>query len=138
MNIKAEELNLKLSHFNVSHGMHHDNNYSTALDIAKLSCYAMSKQYFRDIVSVQLHECPSSEYEDVIYKWENTNQLLKEGYTGIKTGITPTAGPCLAASTIKEGYNVVVVVLSCCSMDSRWYEVPKLVNWGVKKIIKIA
>jgi len=22
-------------------------------------------------------------------------------------------------------------------MDSRWYEVPKLVNWGLKKIIKI-
>jgi D-alanyl-D-alanine carboxypeptidase len=32
------------------------------------------------------------------YKWENTNKLLDiQGFDGIKTGITPTAGPCLAA-----------------------------------------
>ncbi len=31
-------------------------------------------------------------------KWENTNKLLSEGWSGIKTGITPNAGPCLAAS----------------------------------------
>ena len=63
--------------------------------------------------------------------------MLKEGYDGIKTGITPTAGPCLAASIQKDEFYVVVVVLSCCSMESRWYEVPKLVNWGIKKIQKL-
>ncbi len=29
--------------------------------------------------------------------WRNTNKLLKNGFEGIKTGITDTAGPCLAA-----------------------------------------
>ena len=96
-----------------------------------------TKPLFRRVVNEQVHECPSKEFKDHLYKWENTNQLLKEGYSGIKTGITPSAGPCLSACTKKDGYNVVVVVLSCCSMESRWYEVPKLVNWGVKKIIKI-
>ena len=42
MNSLAEELNLKNSHFNVSHGMHHENNFSSAADIAKLSCHAMT------------------------------------------------------------------------------------------------
>ena len=27
--------------------------------------------------------------------------MLKEGWSGIKTGITPNAGPCLAASVDK-------------------------------------
>lgn len=63
--------------------------------------------------------------------------LLKEGYDGIKTGITPTAGPCLAASIKKDGFRVIIIVLSCCSMESRWFEVPKLVTWGLKKIQKI-
>lgn len=76
-------------------------------------------------------------YPGHVYKWENTNYLLKEGFSGLKTGITPTAGPCLAATIDRDDYNVVVVVLSCCSMDSRWYEVPKLVSWGIKKIKKI-
>mgnify|MGYP006089526649 CR=1 FL=1 len=137
MNESAEEQGLKMSHFNVAHGMHNESNYSTAFDMAKLSCYAMTKPLFRRVVNEQVHECPSKEFKDHLYKWENTNQLLKEGYSGIKTGITPSAGPCLSASTTKDGYNVVVVVLSCCSMESRWYEVPKLVNWGVKKILKI-
>jgi D-alanyl-D-alanine carboxypeptidase (penicillin-binding protein 5/6) len=52
MNKKAEELGLKMSHFNVSHGMHNDQNYSTALDMAKLSCYAMSKDLFKKVVKV--------------------------------------------------------------------------------------
>ena len=63
--------------------------------------------------------------------------MLKEGFNGIKTGITPTAGPCLAASIEKDGFKICVIVLSCCSMDSRWIEVPKIINWGIKKIQKI-
>jgi D-alanyl-D-alanine carboxypeptidase len=41
MNEKAEELELSDSHFAVAHGMHHDENFSTATDIAVLSCHAM-------------------------------------------------------------------------------------------------
>jgi D-alanyl-D-alanine carboxypeptidase len=41
MNDKAEEVGMTRSHFNVAHGMHNDDNYSTALDIARLACYAM-------------------------------------------------------------------------------------------------
>jgi len=50
MNKKAEELNMKQSHFAVAHGMHHDNNYSSALDIAKLSCHAMTYDTFKEVV----------------------------------------------------------------------------------------
>ena len=33
------------------------------------------------------------------YNWENTNKLLGvPGFVGCKTGITPAAGPCLAAA----------------------------------------
>ncbi len=34
-------------------------------------------------------------------EWVNTNKMLGEGWSGIKTGITPNAGPCLAASLVK-------------------------------------
>jgi D-alanyl-D-alanine carboxypeptidase len=137
MNQKAQILNLKKSNFAVAHGMHHDNNYSSAYDIGKLCCHAMENEMFKEIVNEQTREVKSLKHQGHVYKWENTNILLKEGFDGIKTGITPTAGPCLAASITKDGYRVVVVVLSCCSMDSRWLEVPKLVTWGIKKIKKI-
>ena len=44
MNEKAEALGMKMSNFAVAHGMHHDNNYSTALDIGRLSCHAMKSE----------------------------------------------------------------------------------------------
>ena len=137
MNEEAKDLNLKKSHFTVAHGMHNDQNYSTAFDIGKLCCVMMKNAKFKSIVSQQTLEVGSLVKTGHVYKWENTNYLLKEGYSGIKTGITPTAGPCLAASVNHSGYNVCVVLLSSCSMDSRWYEAPKLVAWGVKKIIRI-
>ena len=137
MNDQAQMLGMKRSNFAVAHGMHNENNYSTAHDIGKLCCVAMKNSDFRSVVSVSNHKCPSWVQKGHVYEWENTNILLKQGYTGIKTGITNTAGPCLAASTNHNGYHVVVVLLSSCSMDSRWYEVPKLVSWGVKKIDRI-
>ena len=83
-------------------------------------------------------EVPSKMYPGHIYRWANTNKLLADpACTGIKTGITWAAGPCLAASMRKDNYHVCIVILSSCSPESRWFEVPKLVNWGVKKIQKI-
>ena len=161
MNMKADEIGLKKTNFAVAHGMHNENNYSTALDIGKLSCVMMKDERFQEIVKTKSYEVVSilpatadPKYEanqeetkenntkkaersafNHKYKWDNTNFLLKEpGFTGLKTGITWSAGPCLAATCRREDYHVLVIVLSCCSMDSRWYEVPKLVAWGIKKV----
>lgn len=62
-------------------------------------------------------------------KWDNTNKLLDDGFEGLKTGITDTAGPCLAANY----KSLIVVVLSSKSMNERWIEVKKLVRWIVRK-----
>ena len=59
------------------------------------------------------------------------------GYSGLKTGITPTAGPCLSASIKKEEFKLVVVILNSKSMEHRWIEAPKLIDWTIAKISKI-
>ena len=99
----------------------------------------MKISFFRDVVKTVYRECGSQKYPGHIYKWSNTNHLLKreKNCTGIKTGITWAAGPCLAASMRKDGHHFCVVLLACANTESRWYEVPKLVNWGVKKIDKL-
>ena len=45
--------------------------------------------------------------------YENTNKLLEDGFDGIKTGITESAGPCLAASY----KDFIIVVLHSKSMN---------------------
>jgi len=139
MNEQARELGLKKTNYASAHGMYNERNVSTAADSARLCYFAMKNAKFREVVKVTERECMSKQFPGHIYKWSNTNHLLKRepNCTGIKTGVTWAAGPCLAASMKKENYHICVIVLSCCSMDSRWYEVPKLVHWGVKKLQKI-
>lgn len=75
-------------------------------------------------------------------KWQNTNKLLKinKNFNGLKTGITPSAGPCLAASyqkmdpsDRKKGYHFVIILLASRSQDERWSDVLALVDWAIER-----
>lgn len=107
---------MKNSNFANPHGLSNPENYSCAEDLGKLCTYAMQNQTFRNVVSTQYYtvkylkpvvfrnddeEDENEESEWGLLRWENTNKMLKEGWSGIKTGITPNAGPCLAASVKK-------------------------------------
>lgn len=83
---------------------------------------------------------PGEEFKSRLYTWENTNKLLwKAGYNGLKTGITHTAGPCLAASYKSESTSehYIIVVLNSRSMDHRWNEIHKLRSWTSARMAKI-
>lgn len=57
-----------------------------------------------------------------IVKWENTHPLLQEKsdlYVGIKTGITNTAGPCLASCISIRGRRFIIIVLNCKNIKYR-------------------
>ena len=89
---------------------------SSEINPARPQLGVSSSFCFREIVKAVSKSTVSNIFQGHEYKWENTNNLLKENrdncvYTGVKTGITPTAGPCLAASCKKDDYHVVVIVL---------------------------
>lgn len=64
--------------------------------------------------------------------WEKTGNFF-----GIKTGITPSAGPCLCVNYKDGEFDIIAVVLHCKSREARFIEIPKLINWAINKIIKI-
>ena len=60
-------------------------------------------------------------------KWTNTNKLLDlEQCFGIKTGITPAAGPCMSAYFSDGDFDAIIVVLNTKNKNSRFNEVRKL------------
>ena len=84
---------------------------------AIISAYAMKNPLFRRIVSTKKIEipCTTREYGRVLY---NKNKMLSryEGATGIKTGFTRQAGRCLVSSAMRDGMELICVVLNCGPM----------------------
>ena len=117
MNETAQKIGATNSNFVNPHGLHNDNHYTTAYDLALISCYAMQNEQFREIVSTKSITIPFTTRE-YSRKLINKNKMLNEfeGSNGIKTGYTKKAGRCLVSSCIRNGMELVCVVLNCPPM----------------------
>ncbi len=120
MNEKAAALGLENTHFVNPHGLHNDQHYTTAYDMARLARYAMQNDTFRSIVECAHIYLPATNMSDKRY-FINTNNLVSrmrypyyfyEKATGIKTGSTDQAGYCLVSSAEDKGKSVIAVVFN--------------------------
>lgn len=124
MNKKAEELGCKNTHFVNPNGIHNENHYSTAYDLALITNYAMQNEEFRKIVTTTSFTLPAtSAYPSETRTYMNTNNLIIPDYrdksdnyyyqyaTGVKTGFTSQAKNCLVSTAEKNGMQYTCVVL---------------------------
>lgn len=142
MNKKAIEIGCKNTHFVNPNGIHSDDHYTTAYDLALIAKYCMKNETFKRIVSTQEYTLPKTNlyaYEN--RSFDNTNNLLlsKSSYyyenaTGIKTGYTKEAGSCLVSSATKDDINYICVVLNSNSnkygKNTRFTDSKKLFEYG--------
>ena len=115
MNSRAQELGMTGSHFVNPNGVHNDDHYSTARDMAKLAAYAMTNPDFQQIVATPSYTVPANSVRTEDINLINSNFLItsasNEKYSsypyeyaiGIKTGMTPKSGYCLVAGAEKDG-----------------------------------
>ncbi|CAG9324946.1 unnamed protein product [Blepharisma stoltei] len=133
MNETCKILKLNATHFTNPHGMSSPNHVSTAKNIASLALNAMNIAEVREIVQAESYRCKvknGGNRREII--WFNTNRLLKFGFSGLKTGFTPSAGPCLCCSVEKRRIKRIIVLLNSVSMESRWSEGLGLWKWSSK------
>ncbi|MDW7673231.1 MAG: D-alanyl-D-alanine carboxypeptidase family protein [Bacillota bacterium] len=112
MNKRAVELGALNSNFVNPNGLHHEDHYSTAYDLAMIARYAMTIPEFREIVQTTTTTIPwPSEQWD--RRLDNGNRLLTryQGATGIKTGYTPNAGGTFVGSASRDGFELIAVTL---------------------------
>ena len=112
MNTRAAELGMEDTHFSNTHGYHDDDHYTSAYDIYLMCREAMKHETFRTIVGSKNYTMPATNLHPEPRIIRSTNALISNfrvaGYiyeyaTGIKTGSTPEAGYCLAASWAVSG-----------------------------------
>lgn len=122
MNEKARALGLSDTHFANPHGLDDPKNYSTALDLARLSAYALKNEDFLRIVS-------TSEITLEGRTMKNHNRLLRtlDGAIGVKTGYTKSAGRILVSAAQRGGRRLIAVTL-CDGND--WRDHARLYDEG--------
>ena len=127
MNHKAEELGAVNTNFTNPHGLHDENHYTTAYDLALITSYAMENELIREISSKSTYTIGPTNKKDEPRVLLSTNRFLQgndtvningnlvatkyDYYIGGKTGFTHEANRCLVSMAEKDGRKLISVVL---------------------------
>lgn len=125
MNEKAQELGCRDTHFMNPHGLHDEEHYTTARDMAIIAQAAMKEPYFMEItnqVYYTLRATNKSSEPRTVY---TTNRMINQNADGgeyyyrycrgIKTGSHDEAGYCVTTTAVREdlGYSYLCVAMNC-------------------------
>ena len=128
MNDYAQQIGMKNSRFENASGLPHDDQYTTAKDIALLSS-AMIREF---PVYYEWYSQKEFTYNNITQT--NRNKLLFTDSTvdGLKTGWTQKAGYCLVTSANRVDMRLISVVLGSDSPAIRTSETEKLLDYGFR------
>ena len=133
MNFEAALLGMRHTHYANVHGLDAPNHYTTALDLATLTRFALRNPTFAQIVATAHYELPATGAHGA-YSWDNTNLLLSSEYypgvTGVKTGYTGHAGACLVFAAARPYGQLLGVVLGEPDEQARFTDAAALLDWG--------
>jgi serine-type D-Ala-D-Ala carboxypeptidase (penicillin-binding protein 5/6) len=133
MSRRAEELGATNSHFANPHGLHEPDHYTTAHDLALIARAAMEQPFFRQVVSTIYYTWKSP--KGTVYQLRNHNRLLRHftGCNGLKTGYTRAAQQVLVSSALRDGHEVISVVLHT-DKPGIWEDSKALLTYGLIKV----
>ena len=128
MNQRVAELGLQHTHFANPHGLHSEDHYTSAYDLAMIARAAMDNPDFRRIVTTESFVVRRVNGEEN-FTVSNRNGLLNqfEFADGIKTGYTRQAGNCIVASATKNDMQLIAVLLNSSNIFD---ESQTLLEWG--------
>jgi D-alanyl-D-alanine carboxypeptidase len=128
MNAKADELELKNTHFANPHGLDEDALYTSAYDMAVLGRELLKRPALAEIVGSRTYQ-PSWDGPAV----GNLNQLLGfyPGTLGVKTGYTDQAAQTIVAAVEQAGRRIIVTILG--DQFDIYYDVSELLNWAFQE-----
>ena len=132
MNSRAKELGMNDTHFVNCTGLDDDpaskDHKTSAYDIALMSRELLTKHPdIKKYTTIWMDTVRNGQFG-----LSNTNKLVRfyDGATGLKTGYTSAAGHCLSASAVRDGMELIAVVLHCASSTDRFESAKALLNYG--------
>lgn len=140
MNSRATELGCTGTHFVNPCGLHDDNHYTTAHDMALILSEAEKNADFVrisgsatwDLPETSMNPARTLKNTDLLVNPES--DLYMDAVTCGKTGYTGDAGRCLAAGASKDGLDVVGVVMDAPESEGSAAAISNmhdLLSWGL-------
>lgn len=130
MNERAAELGMKDTCYVNATGLPDERQYTTARDVAILSCEMCRHPEYFTHASVWLDTLthPSGRTTDLT----NTNRLVRfyDGCDGLKTGSADASKYCLSATAQKDGLRLIAIVLGTPSSQTRFNEARAMLDYG--------
>ena len=126
MNAEAKRLGMTGSHWVNAHGLHDDNQYTTARDLAILSS-ALRNEFpqYSDYFSIE-----GLRFGDQVIPSHNRIVGTFDGADGMKTGYTCPSGYNLVASATRDGRTLMAVVLGATSVKARTQQAARMLEAG--------
>lgn len=118
MNQSAAELGCTGTNFTNSHGLHDDDQFSTARDSARILAEAIQNETFRQIFTADDYTVEKTNLSEIRklsggnYMKDTTSKLYYDSRViGGRTGVTNDGRRCLATAAEKNGMQLISVVM---------------------------
>lgn len=136
MNRKVKEWNLTGTNFVNASGLHDDNHYTTAKDMAVIAKKLIEVGGDLLFSYTTLYDSYVREGTEASVWLVNTNKLLRslDGTDGLKTGYTSQAGYCITVTTLRNGVRLIGVVMKEPTNKIRDKEIKELIEYGFSMI----
>ncbi|QHW35377.1 D-alanyl-D-alanine carboxypeptidase [Paenibacillus rhizovicinus] len=117
------------THFVNPSGLPDPEQYTTAMDMAKIARYAMQNRLFRTIVGTKTLPWNGQTWKTTLV---NHNEMLGnyEGTTGIKNGYTGDSGFTLVTSAKRGDLELIGVLLKSPTKSALYKDMTKLLDYG--------
>ncbi len=127
MNERAQELGMADTHFVNCNGLDTPEHLTSANDIA-----IMSRELVKHPLVLEFTGIWMDSLRDGAFGLVNTNKLIRfyEGANGLKTGSTGIAKYCLSASAVRNGMNLIAVVMGAETSKERFNDATRLLDYG--------
>lgn len=136
MNAKAAELGCQDTHFVNSHGLHDDNHYTTAYDMALITQAVIQNPIFRTIDETTYYQIPPTNIcEEPRDLWHQLRMILPtspyycEFIEGGKTGFTDEARNTVVTYAKKNDMELICVIMDCEGAANTYADSVALYNY---------
>ena len=144
MNEKAAELGCTNSNFTNSHGLHDDEHYTSARDMALIASAAFKNEEFMRITGTLTYTIPETNITNEKRSFQQHHKMMfdwRDQYyeycVGGKTGYTGKALNTLVTFASKDGVNLVSVVLRTHGTGNAYVDTRAMMEYAFNNFSKV-